>query len=547
MEDEALALLGEVAGAVELAEGEAGVLRVLRALTGDHARSTREIAAAARLPTPLAAAVLGELRSRSVVGDLRPARLTERGSELAASLALEPVPVPDLAELDAVVRRLDDLVETGPAVDVTLDQSYATGETKVRRVLHMLERGALPTPHLLVIGDDDLVSVAVHLVQRHLGVRLAARTTVVDVDPKVLEAVSRGVGGDDAIAVVEHDLRLPLPDSVARRATVATTDPPYTTQGAELFLRRALEGLRPGHGWDVFLHYGGKPPGPALDLQRGLTDLGLVVREARPGFNRYHGAGVIGGRSDAFHLEVGPSGRRAPAAYDGVLYTADLRDRPRRYRCAACRHEELVGRGQQWSTIGELKTAGCPGCGGTTFRPSTLAPRVETPSASEAADQAAPPAPRPDAVVSVRRARVDDLPALVDYEIEIARVSFGDDAILDGEVHRKRLIKGLERDPDGCLVATDDAGTVIGWLWMSPKANFLTDAAYINFRSLAVTPGPASTTAALALVARGRAFAHEQGATEIVAKVHAANLPMRVVFRDADFEPQFLTMRLLDP
>ncbi|MEO8285848.1 MAG: GNAT family N-acetyltransferase, partial [Chloroflexota bacterium] len=50
-----------------------------------------------------------------------------------------------------------------------------------------------------------------------------------------------------------------------------------------------------------------------------------------------------------------------------------------------------------------------------------------------------------------------DLPAIVDFEIEIARISFQDDAITDPEVHRKKLAKALERDREGMFVAEDKA------------------------------------------------------------------------------------------
>jgi hypothetical protein len=35
----------------------------------------------------------------------------------------------------------------------------------------------------------------------------------------------------------------------------------------------------------------------------------------------------------------------------------------------------LVGPGTQWAQIGALKTAGCPGCAGTVFRPMALEQR----------------------------------------------------------------------------------------------------------------------------------------------------------------------------
>ncbi|MEJ7833847.1 MAG: bis-aminopropyl spermidine synthase family protein [Nocardioides sp.] len=367
------AVLGDVAAAVDLNEGEAGVLRVLRALTVGDRQPTNVVARAARLPVPLAAAVLGELRSRGLVDDRRPAGLTDLGRSAATALELRPVELPADGLADLVAELEGSLGQTLEA-DLALDQSFATAATKVRRVLDMIAVGALPTPSLLAVGDDDLISVTVARVQQRLGVRLVGELVVVDVAKPILDEIRHELGGADVdLQLVEHDLRQPLPDQLRGRATVAMTDPPYTTQGARLFLSRALEGLRPGPGWDLFLHYGHKPPGPALDLQRVLGELSLVVRELRPGANRYHGAGVIGGASDAWRLEVATAARAEVSAYDGPMYTADLRNRPRHYVCAGCGLLELVGPGQAWPMIGELKKQGCPSCGGTTFAPGQLA------------------------------------------------------------------------------------------------------------------------------------------------------------------------------
>lgn len=149
--------------------------------------------------------------------------------------------------------------------------------------------------------------------------------------------------------------------------------------------------------------------------------------------------------------------------------------------------------------------------------------------------------------LSVRRATAADLPRLAEYEIEIARVSFGDEAITDPAKHTGRLEKALDRDPDGCLVGIDEAGTVLGWLWMTINENFLTKQPYATFRSLAVTPGDRSTDVARMLLARGLDYARDHEVTEVTGKVNAANVPMRMIYREFDFEPQHLTMRLLLP
>lgn len=369
MEPDDLAVLSEVATATRLHEGEAGVLRVLAALGGGERIPTNVVARTARLPVPLAAAVLGELRERGLVDGLRPAGLTESGQALVRELAVERVELPE--SLREVVEELQAIVDDGPDVDLTLDQAFATAETKVRRVLAMARAGTLPTPHLLAIGDDDLITVAIDRVQRALDVRLVGRVSVVDVSEPVLDAIGRACT-TTRVDLVPHDLRRPLPHGVRASATAAMTDPPYTTHGARLFLARALEGLRPGPGWDVWLHFGHKPAAVAAQVQATLGELGLVVRSLEPGFSRYDGAGVIGGASDAWRLET-TGAAVAEGEWDGPLYTADLRTRPREYRCHGCGATLLVGPRTDIASIGALKQTGCPTCGGTTFSPGRLA------------------------------------------------------------------------------------------------------------------------------------------------------------------------------
>lgn len=144
--------------------------------------------------------------------------------------------------------------------------------------------------------------------------------------------------------------------------------------------------------------------------------------------------------------------------------------------------------------------------------------------------------------LSVRPAAAHDLPALVAYEIEIAEVSFGAEAVTDPAKHEGRLVKGLERDPDGCLVAVDAAGDVRGWLWMAINTNFVTGDRYANFRSLAVSSGADSTPAARLLIDAGLAYARARDVTHVTGKVNAANVPMRVLYAEFGFAPTHLTM-----
>lgn len=386
--ESALAVLGEVARDVRLQEGESGALRMLRSIVKLAPAATRDISRDTRLPVPVVAAVQSELRSRGLLGRERPSRLTAGGRELAATLGMTGTPVPDVGcprcdgdqivvppELETVVRDLEAIVAAGPAADMALDQSHATARTKVRRVLQMLHMGALPTPSLLAIGDDDLISVATVKVAAQIGVPLARQIVVVDISAEILaeiEAHTRGSGVP--VELVRHDLREPLPAVVRNTGTVAMTDPPYTTPGAGLFLSRAIEGLRPGPGRDVFFHFGAKGPDDGFEIEQLLVGLGFQTTALVPNFNEYIGSGTLGGVGHARHLVTTThTAAAAPdGAHSGPLYTSDVRRAAREYRCTTCDHRYVVGPGQHWQTVGMLKQHGCPNCGEHRFAPGQL-------------------------------------------------------------------------------------------------------------------------------------------------------------------------------
>jgi ribosomal protein S18 acetylase RimI-like enzyme len=143
---------------------------------------------------------------------------------------------------------------------------------------------------------------------------------------------------------------------------------------------------------------------------------------------------------------------------------------------------------------------------------------------------------------TVRPAVEADLDALIAYEIEIARISFGDEAITDPELHRKRITGSLGKPDEVTLVAERD-GAVVGWVWLSGRRNSLTGDRYGNFRSLATSDVPDRSTVASALLESALAAARERGVSEVVGKVHMRNVAMRAVYAKFGFEAEHLSMR----
>jgi predicted methyltransferase len=342
----------EVAAAVGLAEGEAGVRSVLVAVARLEPVSTRSLSRATGLPVPLVAAVCGELRRRGVLAAERPTRLAEPWRD-----AFARTEAPSEGEL---VSSLAALAESAPPPRSELDQSHCTVETKARRALLLDREGALAGRRVLFLGDDDLTSLAVARLGR------AKEVAVVDVDRAVLAHLRRHL---PEATLVEHDLREPLPAALAGRFDTVFTDPPYTVAGAELFLSRAAAALRPAVGGNVFLAFGPKPPAETLRVQAAIAAMGLVIRSFQRNFNEYLQASILGGTSHLYHLTSTAETRPLVSdPYRGRLYTGEGRA-PRRYRCASCGTQQLVGSGARFMTVDLLRADGCPECGATRFLP----------------------------------------------------------------------------------------------------------------------------------------------------------------------------------
>jgi predicted methyltransferase/DNA-directed RNA polymerase subunit RPC12/RpoP len=376
---ESARIVHEVAASVGLAEGDAGVRDVVRAAARLEPVAVRKISRVTELPIPIVSAICNELRKRGVVDRKRPVQLTARGRELFASpggeIAAEAA-CPACAQREIVVppslapvaEQLAAFADQAPTARVELDQVHCDVETKIRRALALHEAGALDGRRILLLGDDDLTSLAISVVAEHIGVR-PARIVVVEVDRDIVAFLRRAPFD---VHVIAHDLRDPLPLELRGSIDTVFTDPPYTVEGATLFLSRAAEAVAGESRADVFFAFGGKRPEELLRVQQAIAEMGFVVRRLVRNFNEYLGAGALGGVSHLYQLsstsELGPL---FAARYDGRLYTGDIRPPVRRYRCRSCRRIESVGHRQTWSTIEALRSDGCPRCGSRTFLPLT--------------------------------------------------------------------------------------------------------------------------------------------------------------------------------
>ena len=303
------------------------VRRVLAALRDEAPVS--DLVAASGLPRRDVEAVLAEMPPgvRSSATDVRWGR------------------TPDASDPAALTKQMAELAAGLPPSRWRLDHVPATAETMARRARYLAQEYELAGASVLCLGDHDLTSLALGLVEPQ------AEVAVVDIDEPILDHLAGSAAGLGLpVTTAWADLRLALPPSLVGAADLVFTDPPYTTEGMRLFLMRGLEGLRPtGHERLAFCFgTGERHLVKALEVQSLLGDLRLALEAMLPAFNHYDGAEAIGGRSDLYicrptkGARVGEAARAPRSRKRSNIYTrgpsaleASGRDLPDPVRTAA--------------------------------------------------------------------------------------------------------------------------------------------------------------------------------------------------------------------
>ncbi len=290
-----------------------GVFRVLRALGDGQALKRDELVR--RSGESLS--VLREANERHAewfVVDGGAWKCTEIG---LAALAREMVARGGNENADDLLGAFVELTTMRGAPKRELDQFYAMPETALKRARLLVANGELQRG-LAFLGDDDLTSLAVHLVG---GDR---KTTVLDVDADVLRVLSEQSEAHGwEHQSIEHDLREPTPRKLHGRFGCVFADPPYAIEGFRLFISRAIELLKPDGRLYVCLGQSRRAGERGLQKQEAISGAGLLIEQVLPAFNHYHGAESIGSQSALWITRMTPKAR--PLIHgraDGSLYTS---------------------------------------------------------------------------------------------------------------------------------------------------------------------------------------------------------------------------------
>ena len=356
-------MLTLIAEKANLSEGSEGVRSILLAMFRFPSLKNKKVSQKTGIAIPALAAVRGELVKAGIIEKKN--FLGERGRTWIRenlNLKYEFDPVPNYNSLDLNIpddlhynsnKTINELLNERPDADFSLDQSHATPDTVINRMLFLLKKGDLEGRKILFLGDDDATSLIIGLLD------LAEEITVIDIDSNVIDFLSRKAH-DLSIKyydVVSHDLRDTLPSKFINKYDLIITDPPYTNEGLRLFLKRAQQALRTEIEIDKVKHdiigkkcllsFGNKPPDELLQIQLSILDHGFIINEMIPYFNIYKGASILGQFSHLYYLQLTKQANPINHNFDQRLkpiYTSEVKNR-----------ESLPFRPLGYHFIGELR------------------------------------------------------------------------------------------------------------------------------------------------------------------------------------------------
>ncbi len=232
--------------------GSDDIARVMRALL--EYSDAWQVAGHANVPFADLLDILQKLRERELVEfDKSDLRLTEQGEAFARELRVartRDVTCPRCAGSGFEFEQFHDayhqflpLLKMRPPAEATYDQGALTAESVFRRMALMYARGDVADQKILLLGDDDLLSLVLALTG------LPREIVVVEIDPrlcKFIEQVAREKHLN--LRVIQHDARERLPAELRAHFDTFVTDPSETIQGLLLFVEKGLAMLAPGGG-----------------------------------------------------------------------------------------------------------------------------------------------------------------------------------------------------------------------------------------------------------------------------------------------------------
>lgn len=186
------------------------------------------------------------------------------------------------AKFKDILEEFKRIVQKRPSPTPNFFQGYMLESDVIVRAALIHYYGDLAGKSIILIGDDDLLSIALALT------RLPSRITVLDIDKRLgefIESVNKGY--DFNIEFVEYNVADPLPAELQGKFDVFSSEPLETLSGLKAFLMRGVACLKEnGVGYFGLTLYEASLK-KWLAVQKLLSRMNCVVTDIVQGFSVY--------------------------------------------------------------------------------------------------------------------------------------------------------------------------------------------------------------------------------------------------------------------
>ncbi len=259
--------------------------------------------------------------------------LTNEATDAFGKLELKPYKwsILEVSQLDDIENRLTQLRQKYTFSEKReYDQFFATAKSSVGKAKMLIDKGLDLGANIALIGDDDLVSLALVMMSPHIN-----SIKVFDIDDEIPSAINKAVTelgtGANKITTQYYDARQPLSKTDLNKYDVVLIDPPYTKAGAQLFLHRSIELLKRKNTYDgsyILLNFGAGFKNPEIEnkIQQVVTNFGLVIEDKIYKYTRYEGAPTVGSASSMYVLKTTPFTSVGKSILPEQIYTFEDTD-----------------------------------------------------------------------------------------------------------------------------------------------------------------------------------------------------------------------------
>lgn len=174
-----------------------------------------------------------------------------------------------------------ELVQGRPLPNLDFDQGFMTEQDVFARVAFLYERGDLEGQDVLILGDDDLFSLAL------ASTRLPRSITVLEVDERIVKFIAkRSEEYHLGIQVLEYNAAYAYPLK-EHSFSVFVTDPVESEKGLKVTLSRGAQALQRGGALYFGLTTIESSWHKWYKVERMLLDMGFVITDILRRFSAY--------------------------------------------------------------------------------------------------------------------------------------------------------------------------------------------------------------------------------------------------------------------